>query len=452
MNSKVFEEEKKKVLQYRWIIYILLAMVYFLSNFHKFSTGVMQDELIDSFQLSSAAFGNLSSMVFYSYLIMQIPTGILVDNLGPRKTVTAGCIVTALGSVMFAIAQTEIIANISRFIIGAGISVTYISLLKIQTNWFRSGEFATMTGITFLIGNLGSVLAQTPLRLLVDAFSWRSIYLVFGGISILMGILVYMIVRNSPLDMGLVSIELIEGKKSTFADNTRKEKPKISKTLKNILTNRYNWPTFVVVFSLGAILSILTGSFGTVYIRDAYGIAMVEASEFTMILTLSLAVSSMILGFVSDLIMRRKIFMLLLIGTMNVIWIYIVFVCKGTPNINVLKMFYFLTGLSLSSCLLSYTAAKESNNPIYAGMAVSFVGLMEFIGSAVGPVVVGKIIDINSTLYVGGELYSKAFIILIICNAAAFIGTLFVKETKGENIYADTFSKTVQKSEFRNQV
>jgi sugar phosphate permease len=433
MKGKNFETEKKKVMKYRWIIYSLLSAVYFLANFHKFSTGVMQDELINSFNLSTAAFGNLSSMVFYSYLIMQIPSGLLADTLGARMTVTAGCIVTALGSFLFAAAQGAAIANISRFVIGIGISVTYISLIKIQTKWFLSREFATMTGLTFLLGNLGSVLAQTPLRMLADMFSWRSIYFVFGAMSVFMGILTFIIIRNSPEDMGLPSIESIEGKTVTI--NPNKEKIKIRSAVGKILLNRYNWPTFAVVFSLGAILSILSGSFGSVYIRDTYGVSMVEASRYTMILTLALAIGSTILGLVSDRFRKRKIFMLILNGAMTAVWIYIVVISKGEPAFDKLKMLYMLTGLSLSSCLLSYTVAKESNDLTYAGLSVSFIGLMEFIGSAVGPVMVGKIIDMNPSL-VGGELYSRAFIVLAVLSAVTFSGTLFVKETNGENITA----------------
>ena len=433
MKGNIFESEKKKVLRYRWGMYILLALVYFLSNFHKFSTGVMQDELMGSFNLTTAAFGNLSSMVFYSYLIMQIPSGLLADTLGARKTVTAGCIITALGSFMFAAAQTAAIANISRLVIGIGISVTYISLMKIQTKWFLSKEFATMTGLTFLIGNLGSVVAQTPLRLMADLFSWRSIYYAFGAMSVFMGVMVYILIRNSPEDMGLPSIEAIEGKGILLVDSS-KDKIKIRDTFDKILKNSYNWPTFAVVFSLGAILSILTGSFGSVYIRDTYSVSMVDASKYTMILTLGLAVSSTILGIVSDYFRKRKIFMILLNGTMSVIWIYIVIICKGVPSFGSLKVLYLLTGLSLSSCLLSYTVAKESNNLKYAGISVSFVGLMEFIGSAVGPVVVGKIIDMNPALS-GGELYSRAFLVLAVLSVVTFAGSLFVKETKGENIY-----------------
>lgn len=437
MENERMEEEKEKVLRYRWIIYILLVLVYFLSNFHKFATGVMKDELMEAFQLSTTQFGNLGSMVFYSYLIMQIPTGVLVDTVGARKTVSVGCLITALGSMMFALAQTGVFANISRLLIGFGISVAYISLLKVQTKWFCAKEFATITGITFLIGNLGSILAQTPFRLLVDAFSWRSTYMLFALISIVMSLLVYLFVKNSPEDMGLVSIELIEGKSSIPAQEApKKEKDDIREILKEVVTNHYNWPLFLMMVSVSATLTTLSGSFGSVYIRDTYGLTMVDASKYTMILTLGIAVGAAIIGALSDFMKRRKIIMVVLLSVLNAIWVYIVFICHGTPNITCSGILYFLTGLSLTAYTLPYTVAKESNNPRYAGMSISFVGLFSFIGSAFGPVIVGKVIDNNSALLTGGALYAKAFTIVVACNTIALIGALLVKETRCKNIFS----------------
>lgn len=440
-NSFDLNEQKKWVLKYRWFIYIILALVYFLANFHKFSTGVMKNELTSSFNLSSVAFGNLSSMVFYSYLLMQVPTGILVDTIGPRKTVTAGCLVTALGSFVFSWAQSLMFANMSRFIIGMGISVTYISLLKVQTKWFRTKEFATMTGLTFLIGNFGSVLAQTPLRILVDMFSWRSIYFVFGIVSILMSILVYMIVRNSPNSIGLISIEEIEGKTKIPVVEKKEEKMNILKIMLGVVRNKYNIPIFAIGGCIGVAASILTGSFGTAFISDTYSVSMVQASKNTMLLSIGMAFGSAVIGIFSDLIKQRKNILIFLTCGMNFVWIYIVIICRGEPSYNMLGILYLLTGIFMSACLLPYTLAKESNNPLYAGMSVSFVGLFDFLGSSAGPVITGKLLDINLNSFTGGGLYAKAFIFLIICNTVAFISSIFVKETKCENIYENTFKQ-----------
>ena len=50
---------------YRWVVYGLLVLCYFLANFHRLATGVMQEELTAVFGLTAASFGNLGSMVFY---------------------------------------------------------------------------------------------------------------------------------------------------------------------------------------------------------------------------------------------------------------------------------------------------------------------------------------------------------------------------------------------------
>ena len=54
----------------------------------------MTQELMRDFDISAAALGNLSGFYFYSYWLMQIPTGILADSWGPRRLLTFG----ALGS------------------------------------------------------------------------------------------------------------------------------------------------------------------------------------------------------------------------------------------------------------------------------------------------------------------------------------------------------------------
>ncbi len=436
MANMHIKASQKKTLAYRWVVYGLLTLCYFLANFHRLATGVMKDELVEAFHLSAAAFGNMGSMVFYAYMIMQVPTGILVDTIGPRKTVTAGCLVTALGSMMFAAAWTGAAANMSRLVIGLGISVSYLSVLKVQAGWFRAREFATLTGITFLIGNMGSLLAQTPLRILVETFSWRGTFTVFAGVSVVMAVLVYAFVRNSPEDMGLSPLEPVAAKPAPNAGGKEADKKNsIFKNLFAVAANLYNWPPFIVAATLCVSVTALTGSFGSVYIRDTYGIGMMEASRYTLLLTLGVAIGAAVIGLISDLLKRRKSIIVLFSGISAAVWVYIVFICSGKPPLSAIGALYFISGFSLTAYTLPYTVVKESNDPGYSGLSTCLVGLIGFLGSAVGPVAVGRIIDLNSAALSGGELYAKAFTLLAVCNIAGFISSLFIKETYGENLF-----------------
>ena len=105
----------------------------------------------------------LGSMYFYAYIIMQIPTGILVDTIGPRKTVVGGLLVASFRSILFGSASFLYQVFVGRFIVGVRVAVIFVSIHKILSNWYKEREFATVNGLTVLIGNSGGVLAQSPL-------------------------------------------------------------------------------------------------------------------------------------------------------------------------------------------------------------------------------------------------------------------------------------------------
>jgi len=89
-----------------WIIWGLGAALYFTGFYQRVAPAVMTDQLMTDFNIGAAALGNFSAFYFYSYFVMQVPTGILADYWGPRKLLTAGCLIAAFGTLLFAWAPT----------------------------------------------------------------------------------------------------------------------------------------------------------------------------------------------------------------------------------------------------------------------------------------------------------------------------------------------------------
>ena len=80
-----------------WLIWGLASLFYLIGFFHRLAPAVMTQELMRDFDISAAALGNLSGFYFYSYWVMQIPTGILADSWGPRRLLTFGAFGSAVG-------------------------------------------------------------------------------------------------------------------------------------------------------------------------------------------------------------------------------------------------------------------------------------------------------------------------------------------------------------------
>ncbi|MFZ0579729.1 MAG: MFS transporter, partial [Candidatus Acidiferrales bacterium] len=80
----------------RWRIAFLLSFGVLVNFFDRVNLSVSQDALHASFGLSMIAFGFLSSAYSWTYALMQIPAGILLDRWGVRRV---GCVSTLLWSV-----------------------------------------------------------------------------------------------------------------------------------------------------------------------------------------------------------------------------------------------------------------------------------------------------------------------------------------------------------------
>jgi hypothetical protein len=106
--SMTLEKSKvKKVLSYRWAVFGVLAFAYFFVYFHRVSSAVVSTDLQTTFKVSTAAsIALLSSVYFYAYTVMQLPSGLLTDNWGPRKTVSLFTLVAAAGAILTGIAST----------------------------------------------------------------------------------------------------------------------------------------------------------------------------------------------------------------------------------------------------------------------------------------------------------------------------------------------------------
>ncbi|MDZ7698797.1 MAG: MFS transporter [Deltaproteobacteria bacterium] len=135
-----------------WLIWALAALFYLSGFYQRVAPAVMTDQLMAEFGIGATQLGALSAFYFYSYVAMQIPTGILADYWGPRKLLTTGAFVAALGAFLFALAPSIGIAKLGRLFIGGAVGVAWVTLLKLSMHWFPPHRFAMTNGLALLFG------------------------------------------------------------------------------------------------------------------------------------------------------------------------------------------------------------------------------------------------------------------------------------------------------------
>ena len=201
----------------RWTSYTLVILGYILAFFHRMAPAAIASDLQQSFAASGAALGALAAAYFYTYTVMQIPIGVMADTLGIRKIVAIGAVLAGVGSLLFGMAETLTIATLGRILIGLGVSTMFISLMKLNSVWFHDRHFGTVGGLSILLGNLGSVLAATPLVWAVTHTSWRNVFVAVGIFSLVLGVLAWGIGKQSGSETAFGSRAVHRSRHSSFA-------------------------------------------------------------------------------------------------------------------------------------------------------------------------------------------------------------------------------------------
>lgn len=421
------QDDVKKLESYRWVVYGILTLCFFFVFFHRMAAGVIKGDIQSTFGIGASEFAILASCYFYTYTIMQIPAGILADMLGAKKTVAGGMLIAAVGSLIFGYAPTIEIAYIGRAIVGAGVSVVFIPTLVIQAQWFYPRNFAVLTGITSAVGNFGGVAAQTPLLILAGAVGWRNSFIAVGAVSILLFLLVILFVKSSPKEMGLPSIAEIEGREV----NTSVNKPSVGKSLLAIASNPLTWlPTFIIMAVLGAYITF-SSAWGIALIGSKFGVDKVTATNGNLVLLLAMAILGTFVGGISDKLRNRKGVMTVLTTIYAASWFALLYV--DIP-LSLYYPFMFTMGAGSCALILTWTLAKEYNDPRAAGMSTAFINTLGFAAGAIFPMIIGRTMARFGETPVFAD-YVTAFRWMPIVLALSVVVSLLLKETKAENIY-----------------
>ena len=412
-----------------WMIWGLGATFYLMGFFQRVAPAVMTVELMQEFNLNATALGNLSAFYFYSYVSMQIPTGILADRWGPRRLLTAGAFVASIGGLLFALAPSIFWAYLGRFLIGGAVAVAFVGCLKLAGEWFPARYFALVSGAALFFGIVGAVFAGTPLRMLVVAFGWRNTMLVSAAFTFVICAGVWIIVRDHPKEKGYAGYT--ESAPGTPANPHRG----IFSGIIEVLRYPNTWLLFVIPGGLVGCVLTFGGLWGVPYLTTHHELTATRAAALNSALLVAWAIGGPVFGGLSDRIGRRK--PLYFFGCVLAVsgWIVILFI----PHLPVFLLAILLvtTGFASGCIIISFAFAKESVPSHLAGTVNGVINMGVISGPTLLQPAVGWMLDRNWTgdLFQGIRIYGlgayrAAFLLMLGWALISFVLLFFTRETR----------------------
>lgn len=369
------------------------------------------------FAIGGAGIGILSGLYFYTYALIQLPVGLLVDRVGARKLMSIALIVCALCCFGFAQSESLLTASISRALIGASVAFAFVGTLSIASLFFPASRFAMLAGILLAVGMCGAIAGQAPLRLLMDDVGWRNTFKVLGVIAFVLAVFIYIAVPKRPEQVATVA------------------KPEsIWVGLAAVLINRQSWLCATVGFGMSATMLSFAGLWAVPWLSSTHDLDKAEAASIASAMFVGWAIGSPVMGWLSDAIGRRK--PVLITGALVALATLIIIVHVDIQHPGALALLFLVNGLGCCSMVVCFGLVREWNQSKNTASAVGFTNMWIVASGAVMQPLIGWLLDrqwggdmTDNVRVYSADAYQIALSSLIFLAVLALIAAILVKET-----------------------
>jgi len=398
---------KETIINYKSLsIFPTLAMLFCFSMFYRVTNAVIAPDLIREFNLDAGKLGMLGSAFFYTFALFQIPMGILLDRIGPRKVISCFSLIGALGAFLFASAVNFHAALVGRALLGIGMASVLMGALKVFVIRYSREKFSVLSGLLISIGTLGSILATSPLVYLNSTIGWRFTFVCAGIINTVLAVLVFLLLREDNR----------ENDPATLRSASSRKTSDIIGTLRLVFRTPSFWQIGAMAFFRYGTLVALQGVWLGPYLMNVRQFTPVTTGNILMMLSLGLITGSPISGYLAD-----KIFLTTKPVIMIGLTCYILCLIPFTGIWHIENAYFYsiiclFLGFFSSSGMLAYTHIKELFPLHISGTVIAGINFFVMAGGAFFMQIIGVIISFygNTTQTYPPGAYHLAFFVCLI--------------------------------------
>lgn len=399
------------------LIFILVAGFLAYEMAIQVSPGIITKQLMESLHIDAFSLGVMAGCYYYTYTLLQVPAGLLLDRYSVGKLIPIPILVCAIGAIIFGLATTVIEASIARMLMGIGSAFAFIAVLVVAAEIFPAKHFALLAGMTQLLAAIGAMVGGWPLVPFFATLGWRQGMSYLGVIGIAIAILIAVWGRYPKPH------RIYAAQSANFL-----------MSLRAILGNMQTWYIACYACLLWAPMAAFASLWGVPYLQSSYHLSASHAAAFTALLWIGIAIGSPLIGWWSEKLSKRKLPLAIAAG-MGFISLGLIIYGPQWP-LWLLAILLLLVGAACSGQALSFAVVKENNLPSNNAAAIGFNNMAVVIAGAIFQPLIGKLIHLHANNSPHGVIiyssydYRFGLTILPVCFALALLlSLLLIRET-----------------------
>ena len=393
-------------------VFIPFALGYFLSYLYRVVNAVIAPNLVADLGVGPSALGLLTSTYFIAFASSQLPLGVLLDRLGPRKTESFLLIFAGLGSLVFARSDTLTGLILGRALIGLGVSACLMAAFKAYVLWLSEEQWPLVNGFQMAAGGLGALVATTPVEAALRITDWRGIFTYLGMFTIVIAVLIYLVVPEKSA----------QGKGESIGDQLR--------GVRLVFSSLKFWRSApLTTMSQAAFLSI-QGLWAGPWLKDVAGMDRMAVAESLQWIAVAMVAGFIGLGMLAKRLARVGISVLTTAVTgMGLFMAAQAAIILGMGEHSILIWICF--GFFGTSGIIAYASLSQSFPSHLSGRVTTGVNLLVFLVAFAGQWAIGAIIElwpINADGSYALAGYQAGFAVMlgaqVLCLVWFFIATI----------------------------
>lgn len=206
-----------------WRVLPFLTLLFTVAWLDRVNVGFAKLQMLQDLGLSDAVFGVGAGIFYLGYLLFEVPSNLLLERIGARKTMARIAILWGMTTIAMMFVTSATSFFLLRFLLGAFEAGLYPGVILYLTYWFPSRHRAQMVGFFMTSVPLGGILGGPIAGWVMGTMggvgghaNWQWLFILEGVPAILIGVLTYFLVNDHPEqakwlttdEKGLVSADL----------------------------------------------------------------------------------------------------------------------------------------------------------------------------------------------------------------------------------------------------
>ncbi|MBX9433117.1 MFS transporter [Bacillus paralicheniformis] len=184
----------------RWVVAFMMWAAIAINYIDRTVLSAAAPYITEEFNLTAGQMGIIMSGFFWSYALLQLPSGWAADKYGQKKTLGFAVVWWSVATALTGLATGFKSLLGLRVALGVGEAAAYPSNAGIAAKWFPKKERATVAGIFDSGSKFGGAVAMPLIAWMIAVFDWKLTFLLIGLVGVVWGIVWMIFFKENPAD------------------------------------------------------------------------------------------------------------------------------------------------------------------------------------------------------------------------------------------------------------